>query len=87
VGVYKVLIKPAAGKELSTLGSKQDRQRLVEKIAGLALNPRPPGAGKLTGYSDRYRLRQGNFRVVYLIDDDRREITIFKVGDRKDIYK
>jgi mRNA interferase RelE/StbE len=87
VDAYKVLIKPAAGKELSTLGRKQDRQRLVEKIAGLAVNPRPPGASKLTGYSDRYRIRQGNFRVVYLIDDERREVTVFKVGDRKHIHK
>lgn len=85
--VYEVLIKPAAGKERAALGSNRDRQRLVEKIAALAVNPRPPSTGTLTGDSDRDRIRQGHFRIVYLIDDDRREVTVFKAGDRTHIHK
>jgi mRNA interferase RelE/StbE len=87
VDAYKILIKPSAGKELAALGSKADRQRIIDKIARLAADPRAPGAEKLAGYSDRYRIRQGNFRVVYVIDDQRKEVTIYKVGDRKNIYK
>lgn len=84
---YKVLIKISAGKELAAAGSKVDRQRIVAKIQGLATNPRPHGSEKLAGYADRYRIRQGNFRIVYLIDDDASEVTIFKIGDRKDVYR
>jgi mRNA interferase RelE/StbE len=87
VAAYRLLIKPSAGKELSRLGSRADRQRIVQRIEALAENPRPHGAEKLAGRGDRYRIRQGNFRVVYLIDDHRHELTIFKVGDRKDVRK
>jgi mRNA interferase RelE/StbE len=81
------LIKSSAGKELAGLGSKADRQRIVEKIQSLAKGPRPHGSEKLAGYSDRYRIRQGNYRVVYLIDDDAEVVTIYKIGDRKDVYR
>ena len=84
---YKISIKTSAGKELAAVGSKPDRQRIVERIQGLASNPRPHGSEKLAGYSDRYRIRQGNFRIIYLIDDDAQEVTIYKVGDRKDVYR
>ena len=84
---YRVLIKTSAGKELAAVGSKADRQRIVARIHGLAANPRPHGSEKLAGYSDRYRVRQGNYRIVYLIDDDASEVTIFKVGDRRDVYR
>ena len=83
MGAYRLLIKPSAGKELARLGNKADRQR----IEALALDPRPHGSEKLAGYDDRYRIRQGDYRVVYLIDDRRQEVTIFKIGDRKDVYK
>lgn len=84
---YRVLIKTSAGKELAAVGSKADRQRIVAKVQGLATNSRPHGSEKLAGYSDRYRIRQGNFRIVYLIDDEASEVTIYKVGDRKDVYR
>jgi mRNA interferase RelE/StbE len=87
VGDYRLLIKPSAGKELSRLGSKADRQRIVQRIQALAEDPRSHGAEKLAGYDDRHRIRQGNYRIVYLIDDHRHEVTIFKVGDRKDVYR
>jgi mRNA interferase RelE/StbE len=87
VAVYRVLIKASAGKELERLGTKSDRARIVERIEAMAENPKPRGCEKLAGYSNRFRIRQGNYRVVYLVDDQRREITIFKVGDRKDVYR
>ena len=64
-----------------------DRQRIIERIRILARDPRMPGPEKLAGYADRYRVRQGQYRIVYLIDDERREVTNFKVGHRKDVYR
>jgi len=87
VALYRILIKTSAGKELAAVGSKTDRERLVSRIQSLATNPRPHGSEKLAGYADRYRVRQGNFRIVYLIDDEASAVTIFKVGHRKDVYR
>ena len=84
---YRILIKQSAGKELAAVGSKIDRQRIVVRIQSLTTDPRPRGAEKLAGHSDRYRVRQGSYRIVYLIDDDAKEVTIYKIGDRKDVYR
>ena len=87
MAAYRLLIKASAGRELERVGTKSDRRRIVERIQALAEDPRPHESEKLAGYADRYRIRQGHFRVVCLIDDQRREVTIFKVGDRKDVYR
>lgn len=84
---YKILIKTSAGKELADVGSKSDREKLVARIHGLAANPRRHGSEKLAGYADRYRVRQGNYRVIYLIDDEACVVTIYKIGHRKDVYR
>ena len=84
---YKLLLKASAAKEIEAVDSKGDRRRIVEKISGLSGDPRPRGSEKLAGYADRYRLRQGNYRIVYVVDDLRRELTIFKIGHRKDVYR
>lgn len=82
---YSLFIKPSAAKELEGLPEK-DRRRIVRKIQALAANPRPPGGEKLTG-QDRFRIRQGDYRVVYAIDDQGREVVVVKVGNRRDIYR
>jgi mRNA interferase RelE/StbE len=87
VAGYKVLLKPSAAKEIDAVGSKEDRRRIIERISALASNPRSTKTEKLAGYDDRYRARQGNYRIVYFIDDARHEITIFKVGHRRDVYR
>jgi len=87
VALFKLSIKPSAGKELGAVGSKADRTRIVAKIMTLASNPRPRGSEKLAGYEDRYRIRQGNYRVVYLIDDAAGEVTIYKIGHRREVYR
>ena len=84
---YSLLIKPSAGKELEAVGFKADRQKIIAKVQGLAHNPRPRGSEKLAGYSDRYRIRQGNCRVVYLIDDSASAVTIYKIGHRREVYR
>ena len=85
--LYRVLIKTSAGNELTAVDSKADRQRLVSKIQALASNPRPNGSQKMAGHDDRHRVRQGNYRIVYLINDELDEVTIFKIGDRKEVYR
>jgi mRNA interferase RelE/StbE len=87
VASYKLSIKPSAGKELEAVGSRLDRTRIVAKIAALATNPRPHGSEKLAGYDDRYRIRQGNYRVVYEIDDNASQVTIYKIGHRREVYR
>ena len=51
------------------------------------VDARPRGSEKLAGYEDRYRVRQGNYLIVYLVDDDSSVITIYKIGHRKDVYR
>ena len=83
---YRVLIKPSAVKEIEALDSKKDRQRIVRRIQELADDPRPPGCTKLSG-RDRYRVRQGRFRIVYSIEDDVLLVVVVRVGHRKDVYR
>ena len=84
---YRILIKSSAAKEIEAVDAKIERRRIVARILALARNPRPPGSEKLAGYVDRYRAREGRFRITYLIDDQRSEVTIFKIGHRKDVYR
>ena len=84
---YRLLIKASAAKEIEALGTKADRQRVIQRIQQLATDPRTLGSEKLAGYADRYRVRQGQYRIIYLIDDGRHEVTTFKVGHRKDVYR
>ena len=79
---YSLFIKPSAGKELEAVGSKPDRIRIIARIRDLAEEPRPHVAEKLAGYDDRYRVRPGNYRIVYSIDDKANQITVFKIGHR-----
>jgi mRNA interferase RelE/StbE len=87
VAEYRLLVKASAAKEIEALGTRADRQRVIERIQTLGTDPRAEGSEKLAGYTDRYRVRQGLYRIIYLIDDKRHEITIFKVGHRKDVYR
>lgn len=84
---YRLLVKASAAKEIEALGAKVDRQRVIERIQALSVDPRAEGAEKLAGYADRYRVRQGQYRIIYLVDDKAHEVTIFKVGHRKDVYR
>ena len=83
---FEILIKPSAVKEIEALGRRSDRQRVVRKIRDLAENPRPAGCRKLTG-KEWYRIRQGTFRIVYSIEDERLIVFVVKIGNRKDIYR
>ena len=82
---YRLLIKPSAAKELQALPAN-DRKRVVTRIEGLASDPRPPGTEKLSG-AEKYRLRQGDYRVLYSVDDARKILVIVKIGHRRDVYR
>lgn len=82
---YDLRIKPSAVKELEALQTK-DRRRIVGKIQDLASDPRPPGCEKLSG-QDRYRIRQGNFRILYEIQDSGVTVTVVRIGHRRDVYR
>lgn len=84
---YSVFIKNSAGREIEDLPTKADRNRVITKIEVLAKEARPMGSEKLAGIENLYRVRQGNYRIVYSVDDEKREITIIKVGHRRDVYR
>ena len=82
---YRLLIKPSAAKELEALPPK-DRKRVAPKLQRLASEPRPPGTEKLSG-QEKYRLRQGDYRLLYSVDDDGAAVAIVKIGHRRDVYR
>ena len=82
---YDLLIKPSAVKELEALQAK-NRRRIVNKIQNLAVEPRPHGCEKLTGH-DRFRLRQGDLRILFEVDDTLRTVIVVKIGHRRDVYR
>jgi mRNA interferase RelE/StbE len=83
---YSVELTRTAEKQLRRI-AKRDRIRVVEAIQGLADRPRPQGARKLQGYDDVYRIRVGQYRVVYEIVENRVLVIVLKVGHRKDIHR
>ena len=82
---YEVAILRRAVKELAQLPRK-DRFRVEADVEALGSNPRPHGSRKLTG-RDGYRIRSGDYRVVYEINDRLQSVTVLHVGHRKDIYR
>jgi len=77
----------SAARELETIAGKKDRDRITQRILALAENPRPPGVEKLSGTSEKYRVRQGDFRILYEIQDDVLTVYIVRIGDRKEVYR
>ena len=83
---YRLLIKPLAVKEIEAIPLKRDRQRVVERISKLAEDPRPSGSEKISG-QDKYRVRQGLYRILYVIEAQDLLVQVVKIGHRKDIYR
>ena len=80
---YKIYFRKSAVKELKTLPSPT-LQKIIKRIEALTLEPRPAGCEKLTG-KEYYRVRQGNYRIVYSIQDEELTVLVIKVSHRKDI--
>ena len=83
--MYNVQITPAARKQLDKL-ERRIQLRLQPKIDELAIEPRPHGVKKLAGKEDLYRVRVGDFRILYTIEDDRLIVLVVKIADRKQAY-
>ena len=82
---FEIFFKESVWKDLKKL-PKKDLRNILRKIEDLSYNPRPHGCEKLTG-QDRYRLRQGKYRIVYSIQDMELTVWIVKIGHRKDIFR
>jgi len=83
--VYKLFIEKAVYKQLKNIPDK-DYHKITVSIAALANNPRPPGCKKLKGRPG-YRIREGDYRVIYEINDKILTVTVIEAGNRKEIYE
>jgi len=82
---YKITIKKSAAKELEDIPQK-DLRKIIKRIRSLARDPKPYSSQKLSG-QERYRVRQGDYRIVYSIEDKDSLIDIVKIGHRREIYR
>ncbi len=82
---YRLVIKPSAGKELERLDDQMLR-RVDAAILRLGENSQPQGSKKLSGVP-LYRIRVGSYRVVYEIDDVRKQVTVVTIGHRREVYR
>jgi len=85
MAAYKVYFRESVEKDLNTI-PKKELKRILRRIKMLEDNPRSQGCEKLTG-QERYRVRQGQYRIVYSIQDDELSVWIVKVGHRKEVYR
>jgi mRNA interferase RelE/StbE len=83
---YRVDVKPAARKELEALPDNL-LARIVRKLESLRETPRPAGCKKLKGYKDHWRIRIGQWRVVYLIDDNAKLVSVTRIAHRREVYE
>ena len=84
--MFHVTIKPAAEKQMDRLPA-QIRQRVTKALDALSENPRPPGCLKLKGEDDLWRIRVGDYRIVYAIEDAELIVLVVRVAHRKDVYQ
>ena len=84
---YALRIKPSAAKELEAIDAAPIRRKIVEVIQSLASEPRPAQCTKLAGREAAYRLRVGDYRIVYTVNDREIVVEIIKIGHRRDVYR
>lgn len=82
---YRVYFKESVEKDFSTI-PKKDLQKILRRIETLTKDPRPPGHENLTG-QERYRVRQGHYRIVYSIQDKELTVWVVKIGHRREVYR
>ena len=84
--IYKVFFQPSALRELRKL-PRDVQVRVVARAEALAKNPRPEGVKKLAGLEELYRLRVGDYRVIYQIQDQRLVVLVVRIRHRRDVYR
>lgn len=82
---YRIYFKRSAAKELALL-PKKDLKHVLARIESLAVDPRPSGSEKLSA-QERYRVRQGRYRIIYSVQDNELTVWVVKIGHRKDVYR
>jgi mRNA interferase RelE/StbE len=82
---YRTFFRKSVWKDLDRV-PKRDVRRIMRRIKGLARDPRPPGCEKLSG-EERYRIRQGKYRILYSIEDRDLIVCVVKIGHRRDVYR
>ena len=82
---YSIFFRKSVKSDFKKI-PKHDLQRIMQRIAELEQNPRPQGDEKISGL-ERYRVRQGRYRIVYSIQDEELTVWVVKVGHRKDVYR
>ena len=82
---YKLVFKKSVSKDLCHI-SRKDVARILQRMGELQENPRPVGSEKLSG-QERYRIRQGVYRIIYEVEDDLLVVTVVKIGHRQHVYK
>ena len=82
---YKILFCKSVARDIRRIPN-QDVRRILKTIVSLSEDPRPSGAEQLSG-QERYRVRQGNYRIIYEINDKEVLVAVVKVGHRKDVYR
>lgn len=82
---YELRFKKSVAKDLRSI-PKKEIARILRRVESLRDEPRPPGAEKLSG-QERYRIRQGVYRIIYEVTDEALIITVVKIGHRKRVYK
>lgn len=85
MAAYSIFFKESVRKDLASI-PKHDLQRIIERIGDLAEDPRPTGCEKLSG-QEKYRVRQGNYRIIYSIQDTELTVWVVKVGHRREVYR
>jgi len=83
---YTVRFKPSAGKFFAKL-PRDLQERIRDRIDALGTNPRPPGVKKLEGEENVWRIRVGDFRILYEVNDKDRLVSVDRIGHRGDVYK
>lgn len=85
MAIYELRVRASVAKDLRGL-PKADVRRVLARIEGLSIDPRPAGAEKLSG-DEKYRIRQGDYRILYSIDDRQVIVEVVKVGHRREVYR
>lgn len=83
---YRVLITKKADRQFQDI-PRHLQEAVDKRIQSLGNDPRPYGSIKLRGMSGHYRVRQGDYRIIYEIDDEMKIVSVVKIGDRKDVYE
>ncbi len=83
---YRLYLRPAAEKDLQWL-PKEVTTRMERAIDRLGEEPRPRGAKKLSGYENEWRVRVGDYRILYIIDDTKKEVRVARIAHRREVYR